>query len=342
LHDLYHRGWDYITGLEPQSTESSYNRGIFKTPKNLQMISFIPRIMGRIFHHKVRSFFFNEKWSIGYKMSSNNPELVFNWEGMHLFQPPKDRFYADPFPIKIKDKYYIFFEEYFFKTKKGVISFVEYLEDGKLTQPKVVLEKKYHLSYPFLFVFEDEIYLLPDTYYNQTVELYKSERFPFQWKKVKVLLANLKATDPTLFFYKNKFWLFTNIEVFGGNELDELFLFYSDSLDGEWIQHPQNPIVSDIRKARPAGKIFKRQGKIIRPSQDCSATYGYRINFNEITYLDEKTYSEKPVQQIAPTWLKKGIGCHTYNEEEGLEVVDGKVMALKTLPIFLSDLRRKK
>ena len=107
---------------------------------------------------------------------------------------------------------------------------------------------------------------------------------------------------------------------------DELFLFYADSpLTSEWTPHPMNPIVSDVRRARPAGNIFLDNGKIIRPSQDCSKVYGHGFNFNEIEILSETEYQEKHLTNIRPDWDKNLHRVHSYNSQNGLTIIDGMI-----------------
>src|SRR5690606_21018624 len=110
----------------------------------------------------------------------------------------------------------------------------------------------------------------PETSENKTIELYKCVDFPYKWELSKVLMNNVSAVDSTILKHNNKYWLFCNIkENEGASSLDELFLFYSDSLqEGEWISHPLNPIVSDVSQSRPAGHIFKENGRLYRPSQN--------------------------------------------------------------------------
>ena len=97
-------------------------------------------------------------------------------------------------------------------------------------------------------------------------------------------MSDIDAVDSTILFHNNKWWLFTGIkENDGASNSDELFLFYSqDPTSDQWIPHPQNPIISDVRRARPAGKIFSYQNKLYRPSQNGSYHYGYGININRI------------------------------------------------------------
>ncbi|MEH7495888.1 glucosamine inositolphosphorylceramide transferase family protein, partial [Neobacillus niacini] len=107
--------------------------------------------------------------------------------------------------------------------------------------------------------------------------------------------------------------------------LDELHIFYSDNLFGEWKPHQMNPVVSNASSARPAGNIFLKDGKLIRPSQDCSYSYGYSVKFNEIVELTEVIYSERFLYEIKPDWSKNNKGTHTYNFNEDYEVIDGRI-----------------
>ena len=107
---------------------------------------------------------------------------------------------------------------------------------------------------------------------------------------------------------------------------DELGLFYADSLFGPWTPHRNNPVVSDVRRARPAGALFYQDGKLIRPSQDCSKAYGYALCFSEVTVMNEMEYSEIPVGRIDPEWTSNNLGTHTYSRTDDFEIIDGKSM----------------
>ena len=80
-----------------------------------------------------------------------------------------------------------------------------------------------------------------------------------------------------------------------------------------------NPIVSDVRRARSAGNIFLHNGKLIRPSQDCSKRYGYGIRLNEIKVLNEDEYVEDEIDFIDPGWDSKVEAVHTINFKKILQ-----------------------
>jgi hypothetical protein len=105
---------------------------------------------------------------------------------------------------------------------------------------------------------------------------------------------------------------------------DELGIFFSDTLRGPWTPHPANPVVSDVRRARPAGALFRDQaGRLIRPSQDCAKAYGYAIVFSEVIALSETEYQERPFARLDPDWVKGNLGTHSYTRTDKFEVIDG-------------------
>jgi hypothetical protein len=75
-------------------------------------------------------------------------------------------------------------------------------------------------------------------------------------------------------------------------------------------------------RARPAGRIFSRDGKLYRPSQNSGYHYGYGLNISEITELTESTYAERIVSRLAPTWDAEIRGTHTFASERGLTMID--------------------
>ncbi len=241
--------------------------------------------------------------------------------------PSKDKFWADPFLWQHEGEHFIFFEELPFATEKGHISVLKIDSSGKISTPEKILDLPYHLSYPFLFEFEKTLYMIPESFSNRNIQLFECTNFPNQWQHKMNLMEDLIAADTTLFFHQNKWWMFTSIDENNGESLDdELFLFYADSpLTSEWTPHPMNPIVSDVRRARPAGNLFIDNGKIIRPSQDCSKVYGHGLNFNQIEILSETDYQEKLLTNIRPDWDKNLHRVHSYNFQNGLTIIDGMI-----------------
>src|SRR5262249_37907382 len=143
--------------------------------------------------------------------------------------------------------------------------------------------------------------MIPETWSSKdnSIDLYRAVDFPLKWVFEKRLIENIKAIDTTILFYRNKWWLFT-VETFneGYPLADDLCIYHSDSLFGNWKPHALNPVLSNERKARPAGKLFFSDGMLIRPSQNCAGEYGKNIVLNRVTKLSETEYEEETVKEI--------------------------------------------
>lgn len=337
LRDLYRYGWGYIESLDVFSEADSYKKGIYRTPPTPVMLRFLARLAIRKIYRRCRSLLFGERtqWFMAYRRRNAAHSALTDRAGFRVVPWPRGRFYADPFLLKRDGKTYLFFEDFEFQKNRAAISYLEIDNQGQLSAPQRVLDNAYHMSYPFLFESRGIVYMIPETRARKTIELYRAKEFPRNWELVKIIANDVLAVDSTVFEHSGKLWLFTNIAVPGGSTFDELHLFYSDSLEGEWTPHPKNPIVSDVRRARPAGALFFEGGRLIRPGQDCSLRYGYALTFNEVEVLSESEYKEKPYSRIEPDWCPGSICTHTYNRTEEFEVLDG--MKLRRYPRFLRD-----
>ena len=239
--------------------------------------------------------------------------------------PTDDRTWADPFPIRRNDRYFIFIEEKP-RGKKGHISLIEMDDSFHCKPPVKIIDQPYHLSYPFPFLWHGDYYLIPESNDNRTIDLYRCIDFPLKWVHHQTLMTDVRASDTTLLQYDDRWWLFTSIAAHPGATVrDELFLFHADSpLSDAWIPHPQNPIVSDASRARSAGPIFASDNTLYRPSQDCSVRYGYCVRLNRITCLTTAEYAEKEVRTIEPTGSPDLIALHTLSHAPDLFLIDVK------------------
>ena len=301
-----------------------YSRKYYTQPRVAEFILLYFRYYLKLIWKRIEFNLYLQQWLLLYRIDCG-VEFSSSFYEFRKIIPPKDRFWADPFVIFKDDKYFIFVEEYIYKTRKGHISCLTIDKEGNYSMPEKIIEKTYHLSYPFVFYYNNEYYMIPETASNRTVDLYKCVEFPNKWEFKKTLIDNISAFDVTLFNKDGKWWLFTNvIENRGAVSTDELFLFFSSDLfSGHWTPHPMNPIVSDVRSARPAGNIFYYNKNIYRPSQNSSKHYGNGIKINQIITLTEYEYKEVCVNEVEPLWDKNIYGCHTFNYAGGLTVIDG-------------------
>jgi hypothetical protein len=309
-----------------QETEK-FNRALLRKVKNYEEPSNQVTLQsaGKLVRRLMAEFFKRVLWvDQWYLLFSFQKDQANNFNEYRKLIPGRDVFWADPHVIHTNGKYYIFIEEYSRKNRKGHISVIELDEQGNASSPVTILEKDYHLSYPFVFEWQGVFYMVPESLQNRTIDLYQCVEFPHTWVHNQCLMENVSAVDTTLIQFAGRWWLFTAIaENEAGAPNVELFLFSREHLlEGDWKAHPQNPIVSDVKCARPAGSIFLKEGKLFRPSQDCSHLYGYGFDLNEVTVLSEKNYSERKTLSVRPGWDEKILGTHTYAKKDNLTIID--------------------
>ena len=283
-------------------------------PTNAMMVRLLWRVASGVLRRRASGWLGEKQWFIAYRRGSAPPTPIM---------PPPGRFYADPFLFQRDGRRYVFFEDYDWSSERAVICYLEIDEHGRHCSPQLALRQDCHLSYPFVFAEGDDVYMLPETAGHRTVELYRAARFPGEWTLERVLLSDVTATDATLLRHEGRWWLFVALAVDGGRPIDELCLFSSDSLHGQWQPHPLNPVVSDVRSARPGGRVFSRNGQLIRPAQDCSEAYGGRLVFNRIDVLSPTEYREQPIGLIEPAVDSGNLRTHSYDSDGTYEVLDG-------------------
>lgn len=230
------------------------------------------------------------------------------------------RFYADPFVWHQDGQHFLFVEEFPYATGRGLISVAEMDAAGRPGKMRPALETQCHLSYPFLFAFDDAIWMIPETSKRATVELYRADPFPDRWTLHTVLLDNVDLGDVTLQRAGDVWWMFAGSRARWTSSWDALSLYRAMSPFGPWEPHPRNPVLVDRRSARPAGRIFERDGRLIRPVQDSSRGYGSALGFAAIEQLDEAGFRQHIVGRAEP-WPGAN-GLHTFNQAGHFAAID--------------------
>ena len=274
------------------------------------------------------------RWSIGIYLGKS-PFIVSPGDIRNPVLTAKDvtdvpaEFVADPFMLYENHTWYMFFEVFNKQTRQGDIGLAT-SEDGlNWTYKQIVLDEFFHLSYPYVFKWKNDYYMIPETCRANSIRLYKAVGFPTQWSFVGTLLYNGRYADPSIFHYDGKWWLFAET-----NRNDILCLYYADNLMGPWIEHPKSPIIAgDANIARPGGRVLVFDDRIVRYTQDDDPTYGNRVRAFEITKLtttsyEEKEVSENPILKPGRTgWNGKGmhhIDPHYTDKNKWIACVDGK------------------
>ena len=235
-----------------------------------------------------------------------------------LLRDDRRRYYADPFPFVHAGQRYIFLEEFPFATQRGCIAVAAIDDDGQASTPRIVLEEPHHLSYPFVFEHDGDVWMIPESGEAKRIDLYRAERFPDRWTHEATLIDNVAAYDATLLRHDGRLWLFASLARWSSTSWDNLSLFHAADLLGPWTAYADNPVLLDARKSRPGGAFFTHNGAILRPVQDCSDVYGGDLAFERLDALTPTDYRQSEAGRIVSNMR----GCHTYNRHGDIETID--------------------
>jgi hypothetical protein len=300
----------------------------------VRMARSLTRLAARRIEHGVRARLQQEDWALAV-VRAGGSRAALNFDPRDRRQqptillPPVGRIWADPFPLRRDDRTYVFFEEMERSTRRGHISLMELTERLQPRMIGPVLSAGYHLSYPFVFEWKGSLFMLPETEQNRTVELHRCVAWPDVWTLEAVLLDHVSAADATIVEADGKWWMFTTMNPRRDADWDtNLYLFHSTGPLGPWMPHACNPIKSDVRSSRSAGRLFWQDGRLYRPAQDCAERYGHAIVINEITRLDTAGFNERQAWRV-DGWRSDIVGVHTVNQERDVLMLDCRIRRRK-------------
>lgn len=199
-------------------------------------------------------------------------------------------FVADPFMVRVDGLWHMFFEVMNSRSDKGQIGLAVSANGLSWEYRQIVLDEPFHLSYPYVFEWKGEHYMIPETLEPRAVRLYKADSFPTSWRLVGTLIDGEYA-DPSIFRFQDRWWLFACTTPY---QHDTLRLYFADDLLGPWVEHPRSPIIErNDRIARPGGRVLVFDDRVVRFTQDCYPMYGSQVRAFEISPLSPIEYSER-------------------------------------------------
>lgn len=292
-------------------------------PSNARMAVFAMRQARRAGARVVRGLIRPEQWTVGVVQAPIHafleaaPTPPPRW----LPAPSRRHYLADPFGLPRPEGPVVLCERYDFRRRRGEIVSLTLGGDAQPSGPVLPLEG--HASYPYLVATDGEVYCIPENHQSRSASLYRAVRFPDRWERVATLVEGIAVVDPTVFRHEGRWWLVCTDENLGSES--KLHAYYAGRLHGPWTPHLLNPVKTDARSSRPAGTPFVHQGRLIRPAQDDSRSYGGAVVLNEVAALTPTTFSERVVARVEPDASGPyRQGLHTLSAVGDTTLVDGK------------------
>jgi hypothetical protein len=308
-------------GVLPEALGNTpYSKALFRLPRLNHAVLYLLKTGYYLIVKAIRKTFHIEyRWNVAYtRCDWRNAVLL---RGRKLKALPF-HFLADPFIATKDGRDFCFVEDYDYLKRRGSIVVYELSIDGDV-RAGTALEESFHLSFPFLFEYNGEIYMSPETAEKREIRIYKSMEFPLKWKLEKVAMSNVSAADTMFFKQDGKWWMFTNIDsTETGDYCCELSIFSSDSPFGVWRPHALNPVIVDAGRARNGG-LIGREGNFFRVSQAQGFDkYGKSCSINKICQLTDSNYEESCVAEITPTFNVDVVGAHHMHSNGSITVFD--------------------
>lgn len=259
-------------------------------------------------------------WSVAYQKRDWRDVDMAN--AVKIIRPDR-HFLADPFVVREGGRDYCFLEDYDYSTAKGHIAAYELHDDSAECLGNALVEP-FHLSFPYMFRYESELYMCPETSRNRQIRVYKCLHFPLQWQLHTVLMDDVSAADTMPFERDGRWWMLTNRDVTeSGDYCTELSIYWAESpLSSHWTAHPANPVLIDAAKGRNAGLLFDAS-HIYRVAQKQGfERYGKAFSINRIDVLDETTYRETEVRKVPANFFPGIRGTHHMHSNGAATVFD--------------------
>ena len=263
--------------------------------------------------------------------------------------------FADPLLCHRGGKRWLFAEAMDLSTGKGRLEVCELHDDGSIDGWRVALEEDFHLSFPMVFDWNGEVWMIPETGHDHSLRLYRCRVFPTKWELVQrfatdeelcdAILVNRRAEaltilcsetkpDNQLYVRYRRYTLCHAVQETAALPLAEADTLPAAAPAGPFellpdetynLQHRDFDFVS-----RNAGPRFVLGEQVIHPTQvSTSVDYGVYLQF-----LARRGSSEVPLcaatpQNVEITGLNAAdvIGVHTYCRDDVLEVIDARYLA---------------
>ncbi len=296
----------------------------YRAPSFAESVVYLLRTFMQFFTSIIRRLFLRQymRWSVAFINGSwQNATLE---KGVRVTNPP-GHFFADPFVVTKNNTTVCFVEDYSYIEKRGCIAAIEIIDDRNYRILGPVIEESFHMSFPYLFEYEHNLYMIPETSQANSIRLYVCIDFPLIWKYQKDIMVGCRASDSMLFKIGERWWLLTNMTTDGNiDHCSQLYAYYSKHpFSNEWIAHDLNPLVFDSSNGRNGGILDAESMSPVRGRQKQGfALYGAALSLAKITNLTPSSFCEQEIGRVLPNFFHKIKGCHHMHSNGKFTVYD--------------------
>lgn len=271
-------------------------------------------------------------WEIALRKRSGKGILDTKAEDKFVPVPNTDEYwFADPILFFYQGINWLFVEAFNKEKKRGEIGVFEIDENSSVRNYQTIISLDCHMSYPFVFKYGEEIYMIPESGEENRIYLYRALDFPYRWEQAGILCDGHAYRDSTVYFTGDQLYMLTY------ERTDDRRLFHSYDCH-EFLINIEKCQATHIRtytdkKAilRPAGLALQINDEIIRNSQKCDRIYGEALLFWELDKINSSWENAKFIKKVSGGDLKikgrQAVLTHTYSCTEDYEVIDYRTVS---------------
>ena len=236
--------------------------------------------------------------------------------------PSALQWYADPFVCNDNGKEYVFVELMNHYNVYGQIA-VAPIENGVVGDFQIAIDEPFHMSFPNVFQWNGEWYMLPEVFMSGGVRLYRAEEFPYRWSLDTVLVEQVELVDHALFPTDYGFRMVTYDQTDRANMHSRVF-----RLDMEQRSLKELFPRGNWCRERPGGTFYRKDGIWYHVIQDCVRTYGDFLHVFQVDEFTDEVFSEREIRQVhmGDVSVEPDNGklehIHTYNRDSRYETID--------------------
>lgn len=269
---------------------------------------------------KIKNFlhnFYKGAYAVGYRHTSDNITHFNSSQPFEVIEPTLHRWFADSFPFVENGKEYIFVEILDdVNGEKGTIGVID-LQDNKGFVE--IINEPFHMSFPNVFKYGNDIYMMPETSESNQLRLYKAIEFPYKWRLESVLYDSVAVVDTVFLKADNELYAI-------GQKLPEKSNVLFKINTTEWKAELLNLEGSYLDK-RPAGNFINYENGTFHALQECGRVYGEYLHICKLDSFDGTTLNETEVGTYSVSDMKINSKrnyrrVHTFNRMGNLEVID--------------------
>lgn len=271
-------------------------------------------------------------WEVAIRVRKN-PEVLLDMSADNEFISiaNTDKYwFADPILFEYLGKTWLFVEAFNKEIKRGEIGVFEVNAKGTVSNYQTIISLGCHMSYPYVFSYKEEIYMIPETGADNKIYLYKSKKFPYEWEQIGILCEGKAFRDSTVYFTNGRVYMLT-YERTDNSRFFHTYDCFEYELDIHNCKAKLITTYSDKAASfRPAGLIAYSNNHVIRNSQKCDKIYGESLIFWELPINKTCWENARKIKQVDGAALKiknrRAVLTHTYSCTDKYEAVDYRTL----------------